>query len=478
MSRRKTKRLELSPAEPRTPPRYQIESELVERAIDIEPLPQKRYLILCEGETEQAYFEGLKSNQILQFKLASVDVDVVAPDQLIDNNLKGLIWEAIQRYRKSIEDENPYDEIWVVIDNDNRNGPWLSPASLERVKHLLNPSEFKQLSKHLNRHFLCRADLMATLEMNLGYRRREIREIADLTDRLTLLEDMNARDPRKLFFKDGAFAYGQDREAGKRPAAEDFDPTWKEYVHIAYSAISFETWLLLHFERTANTFTTSRGLVQYIQQHAPLFEKGRGNRTRNQANAYEMLKPTPLSRKYETTEDAVIALGRIKFAVENGYWLRQAIDEQCLRRGLEYYETIPYTTVQELTASLLGANGRLYWGRFNATIQWHGLELAFRFSAESSAVHFSISNLSNLRILINSANASRFFSIHAPAGSGGGEPVFPASMPTGTINLLPGEHGQGRIQFYLPNDETERFLHVRFEGLTEDVIVIPLVSGY
>ena len=475
MSRRHSKNLELAPAETGEPPRYQIEQELAERKIDLQPLPRKRFLILCEGETEQAYFEGLKSNQILQFRLASVDVDVIPPGQVDDQNLKGLIWEAMRRNRRSVEEENPYDEIWIVIDNDNRNSYWVSPACLDRVEGLLNANEFQQWSIQSNRHFLSLPDLLFSLEMNLGPGHPGIRQVAKLIDHLSLFEALHDPDLRKLFYREGIFDYGQEREEHRRPLESDFDPDWKTYVNIAYSGICFEVWLILHFERTDHTYTASKGLIQYIQQYAPQYSKGGGSWSRKQANAYEALKPTPLAQKYETSADAVEVLNKVNSAIENGYWLRQRMDEKCAQRGVEYYEIIPYTTVQDLVSRLLGQSAQLFYGRMGATFQWHGLELHFQFFPESSELSFSLNNLSSRRVLINPVITERLFSIHF-SGEQSKQPhlFLPAALVSGTLNLLPGEQGEGRVRFELPEDLTELCLHVRFSEWTEDVIVIPL----
>jgi hypothetical protein len=60
----------------------------------------KRYLILCEGITEKAYFLGLKYNILLHEKFRAVKIEIIAPPHddelsdssiLMDNSLKGLV---------------------------------------------------------------------------------------------------------------------------------------------------------------------------------------------------------------------------------------------------------------------------------------------------------------------------------------------------------------------------------------------------
>lgn len=99
---RKRKKLTLATSQKAERPLMTISANIQRRLDKIEPLPfSKKILILCEGETEEAYFNGVKSNIILQRKLSGLKIEVIAPTNnsekngLLDNNLKGLIWEAM-----------------------------------------------------------------------------------------------------------------------------------------------------------------------------------------------------------------------------------------------------------------------------------------------------------------------------------------------------------------------------------------------
>ena len=52
----------MAPVSHMDPVLYQVEQDILSRVEKDIPLPSRRMLILCEGETEVAYFEGIKTN--------------------------------------------------------------------------------------------------------------------------------------------------------------------------------------------------------------------------------------------------------------------------------------------------------------------------------------------------------------------------------------------------------------------------------
>ncbi len=73
-------------------------------------------LILCEGETEKIYFDGLKSTLSRQTQR---DISIIIT-QSSDNEPKRMLKEAIAKKEKAISEQQPYKEIWLVFDDDNR----------------------------------------------------------------------------------------------------------------------------------------------------------------------------------------------------------------------------------------------------------------------------------------------------------------------------------------------------------------------
>lgn len=78
-------------------------------------LPTKRVLILCEGQSEQIYVNGYKSEDINKRRLAKVEVKIYQPK---DHSPKGLLAEAKLKRKEAIREGMPYDRIWIVFDRD------------------------------------------------------------------------------------------------------------------------------------------------------------------------------------------------------------------------------------------------------------------------------------------------------------------------------------------------------------------------
>lgn len=75
---------------------------------------RKRVLILCEGESEQIYLNGLKSDYFNRSNLSGVKIEILTPD----NNPMGLVEEARKRIRKE-RGTYPYNSVWLVFDKDS-----------------------------------------------------------------------------------------------------------------------------------------------------------------------------------------------------------------------------------------------------------------------------------------------------------------------------------------------------------------------
>ena len=75
----------------------------------------KRGLILCEGETEENYFQGLITQDKYRRKFSSIDVRIFKPK---DNSPLGLVKYAKFKIKEAKQDRNAYDFVWVIFDKD------------------------------------------------------------------------------------------------------------------------------------------------------------------------------------------------------------------------------------------------------------------------------------------------------------------------------------------------------------------------
>jgi hypothetical protein len=91
-------------------------------------LPTKKVLILCEGQSEQIYINGYKSEDVNKRRLANVDVEIYQPK---DYSPHGLLAEAKFMAKEARRDKMPYDAIWIVFDRD---GHAYVPTTFEEAR--------------------------------------------------------------------------------------------------------------------------------------------------------------------------------------------------------------------------------------------------------------------------------------------------------------------------------------------------------
>ena len=77
--------------------------------------PNKRILILCEGETEYFYAKALQAELPRHLRRTiTIEIDYNSRHDPIN-----LVKEARRRKSKARKEKNPYDSIWLFFDNDN-----------------------------------------------------------------------------------------------------------------------------------------------------------------------------------------------------------------------------------------------------------------------------------------------------------------------------------------------------------------------
>ena len=103
---------------------------------------------------------------------------------------------------------------------------------------------------------------------------------------------------------------------------ETFVESENEKVKIAFSVVCFETWILLHFEKTSKHFMNCEKLIGYIKQKGYLnYEK---------TNYYEALSE-------EQKKNAII----------NASWLREQ-NKIYIEDGIQVFKLLAYTNFDEL----------------------------------------------------------------------------------------------------------------------------------
>lgn len=174
---------------------------------------RRTFLVVCEGqETEPNYVRA--------FPVAT-DVRVTVRGE--GRSTLGLVDVALQVADEAAEDGRPYDEVWVVYDQDDFGAERFNAADLALAHHperwraawsnscfeLWFLLHFQFVDSSLHRH-----ELQAKLKERLGsYRKNDPR----MYDRLLSLQDDAIRNADRLARRQGVDPYGQTPPAEADP---------------------------------------------------------------------------------------------------------------------------------------------------------------------------------------------------------------------------------------------------------------------
>lgn len=302
----------------------------------------KTILIVCEGETEAAYFNALKD--VLSHRIA-LKIEIL-PEQTKPaySSLAKLIEVALGKM-----EENTYYEVWIVTDNDEENAYKLDDPSITRVEQLsiawagvLRLNQIRNMSVRSDeaersriQYFLHSAEYEDFLQNIFPLlSAAQIASIVALTTKRNSFEEIE---------KDivNFFEQYQDKKLDKKEAKH------LSNIKIAYSAISFEHWLLLHFEYNQTAFYNSREYLHYFDQQSYFGETNSGNFVNRFEKGYYLYENRKsLKFFWDNCE-----LKAVPFALH----LHKNHAVPKLTTGLKYFEINPYSDVQHLIGSLVNA---------------------------------------------------------------------------------------------------------------------------
>lgn len=391
----KTRKLKPAIVKEVNPQEVAYEAVILQYRTDGDRTPNKRILILCEGETEVEYFEKLKLNTALAHRLAAVLIEpiIYKPN---DNSLTGLVWEAIQRKRTETRKGNPFDSIWIVFDNDERNSFKLDEPTLLRLQEALSAPIYNLIATHENEFFLSEYDYIQALNTwTIPTAQHQI--IIENTTKHQHFDRYFDQNPKRLFLNnDGTF----DTQNGK--TERNFDADWQQYIQFAYTCMSFENWILLHFEQNQTAFRKPDDVIDYLQEHhASNYEKGYALEHKP-ISAY-----TCLHQPIDLDKDQ-IALEKIETAIENTAWLKNEMQPMVNRQNGQFYEVNPYVMVDDLLIELLDKNTKYHALNFEQVFDNESLSLVATQNADQT-ITLTIENKTNYNLLINNNNFQSYF---------------------------------------------------------------------
>ncbi|PJZ28315.1 RloB family protein [Leptospira kmetyi] len=109
--------------------------------------------------------------------------------------------------------------------------------------------------------------------------------------------------------------------------AQTFNEAEASGVNIAFSSISFEIWILLHFKYTARSFEKSEDVISYLKHECNF------NYEKNNSGIYDLIKD------------------KIVIAIKNAQRLRRSVIKGC-NPGDKIFNLNPYTDIDCLIAEI------------------------------------------------------------------------------------------------------------------------------
>ena len=187
------------------------------------------------------------------------------------------------------------------------------------------------------------------------------------------------------------------------------EPINGKKVNIAFSSIAFEQWVLLHFVKSATSFSKSAHIVEELRTkgYFPDYEK------KAYIDTYSFLKDKTIQ------------------AIENSAWLKHQLENAGLLPAGPIYELNPYTDVEILVMRLLGIHGKWIWASVGKPIPVGDIELLIATHADGLVLEITITNATDSILLYNGANIDQHFCIRLAAGK------LPLTLNK-TTQILPG----------------------------------------
>lgn len=192
-------------------------------------------------------------------------------------------------------------------------------------------------------------------------------------------------------YDEGWAVYDKDHHTDHEGALELLEST--PNLHVAFSAYSFEEWLLVHFERNAHAYNHS-DCCDPNDKHPNLPCSGDNciaGRLRGQNYISDFSKTgTGFFQKYTLCENGMLN----PIPLVNAVWTRSLHD------NINRFACNPYTDVDILVKKLLNCIYVYEWGNWNQSLHVAGTTL-FLFK-EGNVV--SVKNQGNIAYIMNAAN--------------------------------------------------------------------------
>ncbi|PSL31974.1 RloB family protein [Chitinophaga ginsengisoli] len=163
-------------------------------------------------------------------------------------------------------------------------------------------------------------------------------------------------------------------------------------VNIAFSSISFEHWVLLHFEKSNTAFPKSKDIIDRLAGcgYFPEYEK------KTYIDTFSRLQE------------------RTAIALENSAWLEYQKTSSGLLPDTPVYQLNPYTNVGKLVKRLLGIETVFIWSGIGIETTVEDLQITLQY--QGLVLSILIENKSNGQYVFNQTNIGQYLQIRDSVG--------------------------------------------------------------
>lgn len=380
---------------------YSIETKTIRKEYEIEL--RKSFLIVCEGQTEASFFMGLRVIN----KLDASKIKIL-PEEECNNgmSIKTLLYTAMKMQKKA---KIPYDEVWIVPDNDENNSLILSDNLLKKISEIVPTVIFQKLvnaqkhemnvreidDKERIRYFLCSLEYKNFLKNKIlsNAEQNYIPSIIDcsLESKNNELDFLFENKRASFFYDNNNIFLGKNNKGEAKYLEKYFNTTILKNIKVAYSCISFENWLLLHFERTKHPFYNSREILKYFDDKEYFIEEN---------NKFEKGWYLYKNRDLKTVRSFFQLTNQ---AIRNNLWLIAEMQHE-INLGKKFYEVNPFSNVCYLAARLFNTrlimpNESLDYNELkNITVSTNsfGVKVSFTYDRKKTAMNKELVNCFNI----------------------------------------------------------------------------------
>lgn len=341
-------------------------------------------------------------------------------------SLKGALYLAMEQQIKA---RLPYDEIWLVTDNDEGNSYKLSDNSLRKIKDKILGVQYDILEREQKeeiknvrisdsntdedtfervRYFLYEEEYYSFLDRK-GIDEEFHQLVVENTEKSNEFERLYAQDYHSFFYDDnGNFISANNSGTNQEKYKERYFQTEQiEGLNIAYACISIEYWILLHFELCEYPFYNSREIIKYFDDSSYFIEKSITHKDRVKGEKDFFFKKGWFF--YEHREKSMVKnfFTRVDFAIHNSLILNSFPHSK-----RKHYEINPYSDVHILAGNLLSLSvlnldEQIQSSIFNESFLSFnnilikkidvGLEVSFSYKTTAPALWKNIESSFNLR---------------------------------------------------------------------------------